>query len=128
MMYSYFLPFQGFAVVKFVADNTVEYMPQCWLVGNDNCLYPRKWRTSNQIMRLQQIVPPDDWPIYSIQVLGTYGKSLNVASSVLFNKSLHVEFILDTVDIASEKAGKAIITSNIDSDEEKEAASGRKRR
>lgn len=62
-----------FAIVEFLDQQFIEYIPDSWLVGLTNAYWPNK-----KLCRIRKLItdfaePDDAWPTYSIRVLGKAG-------------------------------------------------------
>lgn len=69
-----------YKIVVFKEQNTVEYVPISWVIGFDQCYWPKK--KINVIKRLisEKVEPDESWPIYDIRLIGKAGKKFNLNS------------------------------------------------
>ena len=63
-----------FAVIKFLNENTVDYVPTKWIRNGNKVLWPLKWSTTIGKLRSANGPPQAHWPIHDIAILGVYGK------------------------------------------------------
>jgi hypothetical protein len=64
-----------FVIITFLNENTVDYIPEEWLLGREECLYPPSNAGSAKKRSAQ---PTSNWRKYPIRVLGSAGKNCAV--------------------------------------------------
>ena len=71
----------GWCVVKFVNENTVEAVPKSWYSKDTKeCTWrPSHWNSKkiNEFIKLMK-KPEYDWDLYKVDILGSYGKMINL--------------------------------------------------
>jgi len=68
-----------FTIVEFVLDNGVEVVPSSWLTEEQNyCRFPNPIpRGFKRIQNDSSSIAREDWTLYEVGVVGSYGKSKN---------------------------------------------------
>lgn len=59
-----------FCIILFKDDNTIDYIPEEWLVGRDQCYYPTK---NVAVLKKKSAKPSSDWRMYSVRILSFAG-------------------------------------------------------
>lgn len=63
----------GYALVKFIDENGITVVPQCWL-KNNHCFWP-PYKTDGVTKAVKaREMPQDKWELYPVNVLKKYGK------------------------------------------------------
>lgn len=60
-----------FKIVEFVDSETVDWIPSTWIIGIDECQYPKLKSNAIAKMKLNLNDPEEDWPSYRIRILGS---------------------------------------------------------
>lgn len=82
---------QKFAVVHFIAEDTVEVVPDFWIFLRDDenheCAWPSSCAFASRQIQ-QRAIPTNDWPLHPCRVLGTYGKKHIIFINIFFYVSI----------------------------------------
>lgn len=107
----------SWTVVEFIDTNTVEAVPTKWISG-DKCYWPPLSRFKTVAEIKSNVSPNLDWPLYNMRVFkdATFG---NKHRTTLLNHFYEFYYFLDDYMIARNKAKKAEVTSDLNSDGEK---------
>jgi hypothetical protein len=62
-----------FAIICFVGEDTVDYIPEEWLIGRQQCHYPKLNVTA---LKRKGCTPLADWKTLDIRILGYAGKKV----------------------------------------------------
>lgn len=63
----------GWYIVKFINENTIETVPSCWMVNFDKCVWPATLSTSKITLAIKSCLKPTksskDWKYCKVKVL-----------------------------------------------------------
>jgi hypothetical protein len=59
-----------FAIIIFLEEGTVDYVPEIWLIGRTQCAYPP---TNAFIAKKKCSAPLESWKIYDVRILSYAG-------------------------------------------------------
>ncbi|KAF5289374.1 hypothetical protein FQR65_LT11885 [Abscondita terminalis] len=108
-------------VVHFTAEQTVEVVPKSWTIESQECFWPNGYNRKKIIDAVKSKESPScSWSIFSIKILGTYGKNVYY-HGVLLYLIIFVEDLL----VAQIKCNRAKDRDDLSSSADELAALGK---